>query len=88
MYCETYDKHKNICRLEYDLAECSIILWCKFDFPRPVSESFTVNDVEDSLKSKRKIYQLARAEQETRVNDYNPLRLMLWKANMDIQKNH
>ena len=58
---------------------------CKFDFPRPVSESFTVNDVEDSLKSKRKIYQLARAEQETRVNDYNPLLLMLWKANMDIQ---
>ena len=61
---------------------------CKFDFLRPVSESFTVNDVEDSLKSKRKIYQLARAEQDTRVNDYNPLLLMLWKANMDIQKNH
>ena len=37
---------------------------CKFNFPRPVSESFTVNDVEESLKSKRKIYQLARAEQE------------------------
>ena len=26
-----------------------------------------------------------RSESETRVNDYNPLLLLLWKANIDIQ---
>ena len=32
-----------------------------------------------------RIYNLARTEDEIRVNDYNPLLLMLWKANIDIQ---
>ena len=41
--------------------------------------------MEDSLKSRQKIYQLTRSDLEVRVNDYNPLILMLWKANMDIQ---
>ena len=44
-------------------------------------ESAKLNPVTDSLKLHSKIYQLARAESETRVNDYNPL----WKANIDIQ---
>ena len=32
-----------------------------------------------------RIYQLRRTESEVRVNDYNPLLLMLWKANIDVQ---
>ena len=44
-----------------------------------------VNDVTDSLKSCSKIYYLKRGENEVRVNDYNPLLLMLWHANMDLQ---
>ena len=28
---------------------------------------------------------MLRPESETRVNDYNPLLLLLWKANIDIQ---
>ena len=35
--------------------------------------------------SYRKMYSLVRACSEIRVNNYNPLLLMLWKANMDIQ---
>ena len=58
---------------------------CRFGFPRPPCESAKLNSVSDSLKSRNKIYQLARAESEIRVNDYNPLLLMLWKANIDIQ---
>ena len=38
-----------------------------------------------SLKSRNRIYELARTESEIRVNDYNPLFLMLWKANIDVQ---
>ena len=41
--------------------------------------------MEDCLKSKRKVYHLPRAIGEERVNDYNPLLLYLWKANMDLQ---
>ena len=41
--------------------------------------------MENSLKSRGKIYQLARAEMETRVNSYNPLLLLIWKANLDVQ---
>ena len=44
-----------------------------------------LNNVEDSLKSRSKIYHLKRVIGEERVNDYNPLLLYLWKANLDIQ---
>ena len=35
--------------------------------------------------SHRKMYNLARSPEEIRINNYNPLLLMLWKANMDLQ---
>ena len=57
---------------------------CKFGFPRVATDTTTLNNVEDCLKAKAKIYCLPRTTEETRVNDYNPLLLMLWKANMDI----
>ena len=41
--------------------------------------------VEEKLKKRQKIYQISHTEAEVRVNDYNPLLLLLWKANMDIQ---
>ena len=44
-----------------------------------------MNPVQESLKSRKRIYQLVRTGAEVRVNDYNPLLLMLWKANIDIQ---
>ena len=49
---------------------------------RPVRDSICINDIENSLKSCKKyiIY-----EKEVRVNDYNPLLLKLWRANMDLQ---
>ena len=37
------------------------------------------------MKSRNKIYDLARSFSETRVNDYNPMLLSLWRANIDIQ---
>ena len=58
---------------------------CRFDFPRPVRDSICINDIENSLKSCNKIYYLKRDEKEVRVNDYNPLLLKLWRANMDLQ---
>ena len=37
------------------------------------------------MKQRKRILQLARKQSEERVNDYNPLLLMLWRANTDIQ---
>ena len=76
--CSGYCKHKRKCGNVF-------ITRCKFGFPRMPCESAKLNPVTDSLKLRSKIYQLARTESETRVNDYNPLLLLLWKANIDIQ---
>ena len=54
-------------------------------FSRDATDTAVLNNVVDCLKAKTKIYCLPRTTEETRVNDYNPLLLMLWKANMDIQ---
>ena len=44
-----------------------------------------LNNVEDSLKSRNKVYHLKQFIEEVRINDYNPLLLYLWKTNIDIQ---
>ncbi len=63
----------------------AFITRCKFGFPRQECENTKLNSVQESLKSRNRIYNLTRTETKVRVNDYNPLLLMLWKANIDIQ---
>ena len=58
---------------------------CKFGFPRQEMEKGEIFNVEQCLKTRRKIYALPRSDLEVRVNDYNPLIFLLTKANMDIQ---
>ena len=76
--CSSYCKRRRKCGSVF-------ITRCRFGFPRQPCENAKLNSVSDSLKSRNKIYQLARTESEIRVNDYNPLLLMLWKANIDVQ---
>ena len=76
--CSDYCKRKR----KYGTA---YITKCKFGFPREVSEEGELKCIDDSLISKSKIFVLPRSENEVRINDYNPLLLLLWKANMDIQ---
>ena len=82
-----YQFHKcsKYCRRRHKCGRYSFITRCRFGFPRPVCDGAKLNPVEESLKSRNKIYQLTRLASEVRVNDYNPLLLMLWKANIDIQ---
>ena len=82
-----YQLHKcsKYCRRRKRCGKTAFITRCRFGFPRPVCETAQLNPVQESLKSRNRIYQLVRTEAETRVNDYNPLLLMLWKANIDIQ---
>ena len=76
--CSAYCKRKKKCGTAY-------LTTCRFGFPRDVTDEIHLNSVEESLKSKKKIYHLNRAVGEERVNDYNPLLLLLWRANLDIQ---
>ena len=76
--CSNYCRHKK----KYGSA---YVTHCKFGFPREVVDETVLNNVEDSLKSRSKVYHLQRSLGEERVNDYNPLLLYLWKANLDIQ---
>ena len=76
--CRDYCKHKV-------KVGSVFITRCKFGFPRPETDNTKVNSAEDCLKSRNKIYNLARSFSETRVNDYNPVLLLLWRTNLDIQ---
>ena len=58
---------------------------CRFNFPRKPCETAVLYCVEEKLKKRQKIYELKRSESDVRVNDYNPLILLLWQANVDIQ---
>ena len=82
-----YQLHKcsKYCKRRKKCGQHSFITRCRFGFPRPVCANAIINPVQESLKSRNRIYQLPRTESEVRVNDYNPLLLMLWKANIDIQ---
>jgi hypothetical protein len=82
-----YQMHKcsKYCKRRKRCGKTAFITRCRFGFPRPVCETAQLNPVQESLKSRNRIYQLVRTLAETRVNDYNPLLLMLWKANIDIQ---
>ena len=77
-------KCSNYCRLKKKVNS-TYITQCKFGFPRSETDLGIINSVDECLKSKSKIYNLPCSSTEVRVNDYNPLLLLIWKANMDIQ---
>ena len=81
-----YQMHKcsPYCKRKRNLKG-TFVTTCKSGFPRDSTECASLYPVEECLKSKKKIYQLPRLSQEACINDYNPLLLLLWKANMDIQ---
>uniref|UniRef100_A0A914W3U3 Helitron helicase-like domain-containing protein n=1 Tax=Plectus sambesii TaxID=2011161 RepID=A0A914W3U3_9BILA len=62
---------------------------CKFGFPRPVRYAPKLNPLKHALKRRHgrieKLYHLERSPKEMMVNDYNPLLLYLWQANIDVQ---
>ena len=80
-----YHKCNNYCRRKKKVGG-TFITRCRFGFPRQTRESANLLSVEECMKlSHRKMYNLARSPEEIRINNYNPLLLMLWKANMDLQ---
>ena len=81
-----YQRHKckNYCRRR-KRVKGTYITQCRFGFPRPTCDSATLLSVDECMKlSHRKMYKLPRSP-DIRINNYNPLLLLLWKANMDLQ---
>jgi len=64
---------------------------CRFGFPRPVRATTQLNNVIDCLavnqtkQPRKRLYNVQRTEQETRVNDYNPALLLASQSNVDVQ---
>ena len=81
-----YQSHKcsNYCKRKKKVKG-TFITKCKFGFPRAETEEGVINSVEESLKSKVKVNHLPCSSTEVKINDYNPIILLIWKANMDIQ---
>ena len=76
--CSAYCRRKRKCASRF-------VTYCKFGFPHEARKHAIVHCVDEKLKKRQKIYNFARKESEVRVNDYNPLLLLLWKANCEIQ---
>ena len=81
-----YQMHKcsSYCKRKRKVGSVYVTRY-RFNIPRHPCKSAKLNSVRESLKSRDRIYELARTESEIRVNDYNSLLLMLWKANIDVQ---
>ena len=64
---------------------------CKFSFPREPRCKAVLHSVLSSIVSRqsrsyqRRLYEIERTKAEERINDYNPILMMLWSGNMDIQ---
>ena len=65
---------------------------CRYAFPRKASRDYVLNTTRDVIKSRKskrrpqqKMYNLPRTHAERLVNDYNPVVLQEWGANMDLQ---
>ena len=54
-------------------------------FRAKAREHAVVHNMNATLKKFQRIYEIERAESEARVNNYNPLLLLTWGENMDIQ---
>ncbi len=64
---------------------------CRYGFGRPPRDVTTLNSAKEATKSRRtgekvkKMYDLRRAKNEAYINDYNPILLLAWECNIDVQ---
>ncbi|XP_044005441.1 uncharacterized protein LOC122850347 [Aphidius gifuensis] len=83
--------HNSYCMRSSKNKYGKIIKRCRFGFPRPVTDTFVLRDPAIAIanhrqsRSKDKLYDLPRTEDEKNINDYNPAIVAVWEGNMDIQ---
>jgi hypothetical protein len=65
--------------------------YCRYGFPRAVTPTAVLNGLAETVRESakgrgvKKLYALRRTEEERFVNDYNPVVLLGWGANVDVQ---
>ncbi|EZA57993.1 hypothetical protein X777_02001 [Ooceraea biroi] len=83
-------KHTDYCLRSKKVGR-KVLRICRFGFPRPVTKTLIIRDVVSSiagrkqLRHRSRLYNLPREEDETDINDFNPILLIAWEGNMDIQ---
>ena len=64
---------------------------CRFGFPRPACATTKLNDVVDCLavdqakQPRKRLYAVQRADNESKINDYNPALHLASQSNVDVQ---
>ena len=76
-----YHKCSKYCQRRKRVKGGTFITCCRFGFQTETCETASLFLVEECMKlAHRKIYKLPRSPKEIRINNYDPLLLMLWKA--------
>lgn len=87
-------KHNDYCMRSIKTKSGKFIKSCRFQFPRPVTDSIVIKDISKSiagrrhLKNSSRLVDLPREEHERYINDYNPPTLLVWQGNNDVQFIH
>jgi len=82
-------KHNSYC-IRKKKTKSTFTTVCRFRFPRPLTESLTINSVTESKMARKNLktsrfYNISRKEKFCYINDYNPPVLLAWNGNMDLQ---
>lgn len=83
--------HNSYCLRKKKLPSTKTTAVCRFGFPRQITDSFVLRNVQTSvsgrrnLKSNSRLYDLPRKRGEAFINDYSPIISKVWIGNMDIQ---
>ena len=89
----TYQNHGRCtgsCRRVKTRRQGGFMSFCRYGFPRSTSSKTKLNASEKIVRNRQygrrdKLYVLPRTEQETLINDYNSIIMLMWRGNMDIQ---
>lgn len=64
---------------------------CRFGFPRAVTDPLIIRDIFQTIEARKtfssnnRLYNITRSKESDMINDYNPILLLAWNGNIDIQ---
>eukprot|EP00116_Pleurobrachia_bachei_P000345 sb/3460607/ len=88
-----HQKHscRSYCLKKVGNSKGKCVRMCRFGYPHHPIDCLLLRDVLTSIvgrathKFKKRLYDLPRTTEERYINAYNPILLLLWGGNMDIQ---
>ena len=88
-----FQRHKcgSYCLRKFKTGNGQFYSHCRFGFPRSSRDVTKMNDLFSCLRqrsrrqSTKRLYELQRTNEESYINDYNPILLLQMEANVDVQ---